>query len=234
MRGEEGLEKWDDNRERERGRRGIKAWKNRQCQREVWEDQFGDVLQRDTVLSLNGPPRSALPPRLPRLVLHPPTPTCAQSPSHTPPPSSSAKCHTWTIGIHYTQPGTRLLVGWEMFLGHMLKYNPSLRESRGLRLFKVVWIIARERDHFFSPLPVDQECVCDSFMSVHLNAPLGVLMKDMRWTFSGPFLTCSHRWLMDLGRAATVFCPNQLFLKLRNVHSTRDHVPHIFFFFFIS
>lgn len=62
----------------------------------------------------------------------------------------------------------------------------------------------RERPFFF-PLPVDQECVCDSFMSVHLNAPLGVLMKDMRWTFSGPFLTCSHRWLMDLGRAATVF-----------------------------
>lgn len=88
----------------------------------------------------------------------------------------------------------------------------------------------RERPFFF-PLPVDQECVCDSFMSVHLNAPLGVLMKDMAWTFSGPFLTCSHRWLMDLGRAATVFCPNQLFLKLRNVHSTQDHVPHIFFFF---
>lgn len=35
---------------------------------------------------------------------------------------------------------------------------------------------------------------------------------------------------MDLGRAATVFCPNQLFLKLRNVHSTQDHVPHILFF----
>lgn len=89
----------------------------------------------------------------------------------------------------------------------------------------------RERPFFF-PLPVDQECVCDSFMSVHLNAPLGVLMKDMAWTFSGPFLTCSHRWLMDLGRAATVFCPNQLFLKLRNVHSTQDHVPHIYLFFF--
>ena len=185
MWGEEGLEKWDDNREwereRERGRRGIKAWKNRQCQREVWEDQFGDVLQRDTVLSLNGPPRSALPPRLPRLVLHPPTPTCAQSPSHTF-PLPSTKRHTWTIGIHYTQPGTRLLVGWEMFLGHMWKHNPSLRESRGLRLFKVVWIIAREISGFFFR-------VRDSFTSVHLNARLGVLMKDVTWTFLGPFFS---------------------------------------------
>lgn len=78
-----------------------------------------------------------------------PLPRVPSRPPTLPPPSS-AKCHTWAIGIHYTQPGTRLLVGWEMFLGHMLKYNPSLRESRGLRLFKVVWIIARERDHFFS------------------------------------------------------------------------------------
>lgn len=113
---EKGLEKWHDKRGRGGGLKPGKIDSARgKCERINLE-----TFCRDTVLSLYGLSHSGPPLTSPQLVLHPPTPTCAQSsPStllHTPP---LTKCHTWTIGIHYAQPGTRLLVDWKtsMFLG---------------------------------------------------------------------------------------------------------------------
>lgn len=61
----------------------------------------------------------------PQLVLHPPTPTCAQSPSH-PPPHSFTKTPYMDHRIHYAQAGTRLLVDQEtiMLLGICEQYWP--------------------------------------------------------------------------------------------------------------
>lgn len=143
---EEGLEQWDD----KRGRR-IKAWKNRQCQREVWEDQFRDILQRDTVLSLNGLSRSALPlaslgsfcthplPRAPIVLPH--------SPLYMPYMDHK---NTLCPARHQVIGGLKGNVS-----GHMLSTEaavPSLHESRGLRLFKVTWIITRELPKRIAPL----------------------------------------------------------------------------------
>lgn len=75
------------------------------------------------------------------LVLHPPTPMCAQSPFH-PPLHTPTKSHTWTIGKHYAQPlvdwptcfwahvGCRAWMSWPLSAqGHANNYHRALFSS---------------------------------------------------------------------------------------------------------
>lgn len=85
--------------------------KNRQWQKKKCEDQFGDILQKDTVLSLNWlPPSSRIAPTHSHVC-----PMVLPPLLKTPPP----KCHTWAKGKSYAQPDTHLLVDQmtNMFLG---------------------------------------------------------------------------------------------------------------------
>ena len=229
MRGEEGLEKWDDNRERERereGEGGLKLGKidsaRGKCERinlETFckETQCCHWMGRLAQLSPS-PPSARFAPTHSHV--------CPVALPHSPPP---AKCHTWTIGIHYTQPGTRLLVGWEMFLGHMLKYNPSLRESRGLRLFKVMWIIARET--IFFPTPYWPR-MCPWFL--HVCAPECTVRSpheghemDILWSFSHVFPTLTD----GSGSGCHGVLPKSALFKAQKCpQHTRPRPPYFIFF----